>query len=158
MREFTESTQSMSGSHATNRSKGSNVARVDELEKDLIGDEVDQAVQIDSGKDGKLPGDGTPIQQKEHKKLRVFQIKQGHRRRHPGSVLSTFAGIRASSSGAQSLWEKDLNNETESFEMERDFTAKQDIGMSNQLGVSSIADKSFSKAQPKLSKMHLVGI
>lgn len=149
----------MSGSaRATNKSKESNVPRVDELEKDLIGDEVDQGVQIDSGKDGKLPGDGTPMQRKAQKALRVFQVQQGHRRRHPHSVLSTFAGVRATSDGAQSLWEKDLNNESDSFMMEKDFTAKKDIGMSNQLGVSSLADRSFNKAQPKLSKMHLVGI
>lgn len=142
--------------HAVNRGVAS--SRVEELEKDLIGKEVDQAILIDSGKDGKLPGDGTPLQRKANSALRVFQIQQGHRRRHSQSVLNTFAGVRSTSKGASSLWEKDLNNETDAFKLEKDFTAKSDLGMSNQLGITSLSEKTFGAAQPKLSKMHLVGI
>ena len=144
--------------HAVNKGTAPINNRVGELEKDLIGGEVDQAVQIDTGKDGKLRGDGTSFQRDAAKTLRIFQTKQGHRRRHPKSVLSSFAGVRATSEGAASLWEKNLLEEHETFTMEREFTAQRDIGMSNQLGVSQMSNKAFGASEPKLSRMHLVGV
>ena len=142
--------------HSVNKKQASESTRARELENDLIEKEVNQQTLVDSGKDGKLPGDGTPVQVRATETLRAFQIQQGHRRRHPLRVLNTFAGVRGSSSGVSSMWEKDLTLETEQYKLDPVFN-KQDVGMSNQLGISGVASKNFLASAPKLSQMYLVG-
>ena len=136
--------------------KTSATGRASELEKDLIGEEVEQKTLIESGR--KNVNEGTPFQQQARQRSRTFNVQSGFRRRHPLTVLSNFTGVTQSSEGVSSVWEKEMQSETDRFEMPKEFTPNRDVGMTNQLGVSDVARKNFNGMTPKLSKMHLVGV
>jgi hypothetical protein len=131
-------------------------ARLAELEKDLLGEEVDNQSERETGR--KTVKEGTPFQQETGREIRRFQVQQGFRRRHPNSVLGNYAGVIGSASNEKSIAEESLMIENERFELPKQFAAGNDGGTVSQLGIQYVADKNFKNAKNKLGMMHLVGV
>lgn len=93
-----------------------------------------------------------------------FNIKQGHRRRHPNRVLHQFSGISETTSSATTQWEEAMLYETKRTELPKEYTPKGDTeGLTNQLGIANVSTKNFKDVHKKnrlgkLQRMHLVGV
>jgi hypothetical protein len=103
--------------------------------------------------------EGTPFQANALKSNRLFQIRQGKRRRHPNAVLNQFKAMSETTSDASEQWEKSLLWETERASLPKEFKPRKDVtGMSTQLGISAVAAKNYKNSKPKLDQMFLVGV
>jgi hypothetical protein len=92
-------------------------------------------------------------------KNKHFLTKQGLRRRHPVRTLNQYAGVHKTTSGATQNWEQAMLYENERVEMPKDFNVDgMDAGMTNQMGVATIALDNYKKSKEKLLRMHLVGV
>jgi hypothetical protein len=132
-------------------------SRASELENELIGTEVDLHRQREGGKVS--VDEGTPFQANALKSNRLFQIRQGKRRRHPNAVLNQFKAMSETTSDASEQWEKSLLWETERASLPKEFKPRKDVtGMSTQLGISAVAAKNYKNSKPKLDQMFLVGV
>jgi len=89
----------------------------------------------------------------------MFHIKQGLRRRHPGSVLHQFDGVYNTTSKAHTMYEQALMFETERAELPEEFRPTGDSsGLINQVGLVQTANANFKKSQKKLERLLLAGV
>jgi len=120
-----------------------------QLEADLVGDEM-KSDDNDTGKDRVT---------RPNTKGRVFETRQGWRRRHPTRVLNQFAGATNTTSSASSRWEEALIHGTKRVELPEEFRPQDDMeGMSNQIGLVSAALDNYKASKNKLGRLHLVGV
>ena len=136
--------------------KGGN-DRLSALEADLIGDEVERAQGMETGRNH--VNENSKFQRNANRANRTLAIQQGTRRRHPHSVLNQFQGIMKTTSSAAMTWEKAMTHETKRVEFPKDFRPKDDSdGMVNQMGVVTTALDNYKASRGKFQRMHLVGV
>lgn len=134
------------------------MSRAKELEKELTGQQATQDINVEAGR--RQVVEGSSFQAKALRTNRIFNIKQGIRRRHPDHVLHEFAGVADTTNHANTAWEKALIYEDERTEMDPAYVANPDSNsMVTQLGASQAARKNFKKStNRKLGDLHLVGV
>jgi ribosomal protein L35AE/L33A len=128
-----------------------------DLEKDLIGEELELKMEMETGR--RHVNEGSKYQQRVRKQNKMLSIQQGFRRRHPNRVLNQYQGIVKTTSSASSLWEKALQYETKRVDMPKDFRPRDDTdGMVNQMGVVTTALDNYKASRNKFQRMHLIGV
>lgn len=86
-------------------------------------------------------------------------IQQGKRRRHPGHVLHSFAGIAASTEHAKNNWEQALQYENRRIEMPEEFTPTTETEqVVTQMGVVQTALANWKQSKQKLSTMYVAAV
>jgi hypothetical protein len=133
-------------------------ARRAALEASLLSeDTADNLEDISTGRSRVL--ENSKFQRKATTTNKSFRIRQGLRRRHPRRVLNQFQGATSTSSKSASLWEKSLIHETKRVDLPKEFRPVGDSdGMTNQLGIVSVALDNYKASKQKFSRLHLVGI
>lgn len=126
----------------------------DALEKDLIGEIISSQSNVESGRDVTPK---TQSQQTNEKRTKSFETLQGVRRRHPGFVLSQFAGIAQTNDTPYSNWEKAMEEENEKSSLSKVYSSQGDQ-MAVQLGLVQTANENFKKSKEKLSTFMLSSV
>lgn len=120
--------------------------------------------EADENKNGKMTGrrhvtENSKFQRDAIKGNARLRISQGLRRRHPDRVLNQFRGISETTGESASLWEKALLYEDARVQMPKEFRVVGDSdGMTNQMGVVSVALDNYKASKQKFSRLHLVGV
>ena len=135
-----------------NKTQAPTNSRQVELENDLIGNEVDQTKMLETSR----TTDGTKFHRQYAGGSKQFQIQSGFRRRHPANVLHNWVG--SVSSPLAEPWVKAMEYESEKFTVPKESGSRSDDDMSNQHGISYVADKNFNSRKPLLDRMHVVGV
>jgi hypothetical protein len=130
------------------------VNRRTELEDDLVGDIIDKKQIVETGKH---ENETTTFGKQHREANRIFQIKQGRRRRHPDRVLAQFKQIVDQTENASSAWEKALMHEQQRTEVPTDYKAKDSGMVANQVGLVTTALDNFMKSKNKFERVAPVG-
>lgn len=130
------------------------VSRRTQLEDDLTGQIAEKKQEVETGRYQKSDTAQYKQQQAEN---RVFQIKQGKRRRHPDTVLAQFATIKKETTNANSVWEQALLHEQARIEVPAEYKASADGMVANQMGLATTALENYTKSKGKLERIVGVG-
>lgn len=131
------------------------VSRKGELEKELLGDIVEQQQKVETGK---YRNETSKFHKNNLRAARGFGIKQGVRRRHPARVLQQHAAIAKETSNAESAWEKALLHEQHRIEIPEEYKTSDGGMIVNQTGLVTTALDNYSKSRGKFSRTVLAGV
>jgi len=129
--------------------------RLKDLESELIGNITDQQAEIETGKD-EIKTDKTS--KDVEKGYRMFNITQGKRRRHPDRVLSQYNAIRQTTENAESIFEKALLHEDESYGLDAVYKPSGHNMIADQLGVVTTALDNYVKSKQRFARSMPVGV
>jgi len=130
------------------------VNRRTELEDDLVGEIIDNKQLKETGK---FENETTQQGKNAREANRIFQIKQGRRRRHPQRVLAQFEQIVKETENASSAWEKALMHEQQRVEVPQEYKAKDSGMVANQVGLVTTALDNYMKSKGKFERVAPVG-
>jgi Fe-S cluster assembly scaffold protein SufB len=130
------------------------VSRRKELEDELVGDIIDKKQEVETGK---YENTHTKYSRQATKSNRIFQIRQGRRRRHPDRVLAQFGQIVKETENASSAWEKALMHEQQRVEVPQEYKAKDSGMVANQVGLVTTAMDNYIKSKGKFERVAPVG-
>ena len=130
------------------------VPRRKQLEDALLSDVVDHKTEVETGK---YENTHTKFSQGAREANRIFQIKQGRRRRHPDRVLAQFDQITKETENASSAWEKALMHEQQRVEVPTEYKAKDSSMVANQVGLVTTAMDNYVKSKGKFERIAPVG-
>lgn len=127
-----------------------------ELEKELMGDIIQKKNQLNTGHH--RVNENTKQQHQALARNKMFQIKQGIRRRHPKELLHNYNHINDGMDRARTSWEKAFQYEDDRQGWDEIYTPKgvNDM-MANQLGLATTALENFKKSKSKLHREIPVG-
>jgi len=97
------------------------------------------------------------LSKKLQRQSRIFETRQGLRRRHPDLVLSNYATVTSTNDSPNTTWEKALQEESELSLMPKVYHAQGQLS-AVQLGLVQTAEKNFTKSKQKLSTMYLASV
>jgi Fe-S cluster assembly scaffold protein SufB len=106
---------------------------------------------------GKYENTHTSLSRDAREQNRIFQIKQGRRRRHPDRVLAQFEQITKETENASSAWEKALMHEQQRVEVPSEYKAKDRGMVANQVGLVTTAMDNYVKSKGKFERIAPVG-
>lgn len=129
------------------------LSRAKELEAELIGNEAQKTQNIDSGHVRKE----TPRNQQIAQQTRMFQIRQGVRRRHPQRLLNNATTIVEGTDNAETAMERAFMHEQERKEVPAEYRPDREDMLANQFGLVTTALDNYTKSKFKLVRMHPVG-
>jgi hypothetical protein len=130
------------------------VNRRTQLEDDLVGEIIDKKQIVETGKHE----NETTVYGKQQREInKIFQIKQGRRRRHPDRVLAQFKQIVDQTENASSAWEKALMHEQQRVEVPQEYKANDSGMVANQVGLVTTALDNFMKSKSKFERVAPVG-
>lgn len=129
-------------------------SRKQELEQELTGKIIDQAQAVETGK---YENTKTNLSRNARTANRMFQIRQGKRRRHPDRLLNQYQTIKEETTNANSAWEKALLHEQKRIEVPTEYKAKDSGMVANQLGLVTTALNNYMKSKYKLERVAPVG-
>lgn len=129
-------------------------SRRSELEGALTAQIIDQKESVDTGK---FQNTHTKFSGAARSNNRIFQIKQGKRRRHPDRVLHQFQVIKQETEHAESAWEQALLHEQERTEVPMEYKTKDGGMVSNQMGLVTTALDNYTRSKGKLERVTPVG-
>jgi hypothetical protein len=130
------------------------VNRRTQLEDDLVGQIIDKKQIVETGKHE----NETTVYGKQQREInKIFQIKQGRRRRHPDRVLAQFKQIVDQTENASSAWEKALMHEQQRVEVPQEYKAGDSGMVANQVGLVTTALDNFMKSKSKFERVAPVG-
>ena len=124
------------------------------LEDDLVGDIVDKKQIVETGK---YANETVGYGKQNREANKIFQIKQGRRRRHPDRILAQFKTIVDQTENASSAWEKALMHEQQRTEVPMEYKAKDSGMVANQVGLVTTALDNFMKSKNKFERVAPVG-
>lgn len=129
------------------------VSRAKELEAELIANEAQKTQAIDSGRVT------TPTTFSTHaaEQNRIFQIKQGVRRRHPSRLLQNSTTIVDGTDNADTAIERAFLHEQERQDVPEGYRPEREDMLANQFGLVTTALDNYTKSKFKLVRMHPVG-
>lgn len=130
------------------------VSRRTQLEDDLVGDILDKKQVVETGT---YNNEHNTFGKNAREANRIFQIKQGRRRRHPRRVLAQFEQIVKETENASSAWEKALMHEQQRVEVPQDYKAKDSGMVANQVGLITTALDNYMKSKGKFERVAPVG-
>ena len=139
-----------------NKSISVNGARVSELEAELAVKAAD-APTMDTAAGHEYVED--PFKAKMNKRNSIFMAQQGHRQRHPLSVLGRYHGLITTTDTTSTVVEAAMEHEHRRSQIPKEYTPS-DIGMglSTMYHVEDVAKANFKQSKEKLATMHLVGV
>lgn len=132
----------------------SDVSRKSELENELLGAITDQKEEVETGK---FKNTTTSFSKGAREMNKIFQIKQGRRRRHPDRVLAQFEQIVEETTNAESAWEKALLHEQERTAIPQEYVAKDNGMVANQVGLITTALDNYARSKGKFERVAPVG-
>lgn len=132
----------------------SGVSRRKELEDELVGEIVNKKQVVESGK---YENTHTKTGRAAREQNRIFQIRQGRRRRHPDRVLAQFQQIVKETENASSAWEKALMHEQQRVEVPQEYKARDSGMVANQVGLVTTALDNYMKSKGKFERVAPVG-
>lgn len=130
------------------------VPRRKQLEDELVGDIVSQKSEVETGK---YENTHTKHSRQAREQNKIFQIRQGRRRRHPDRVLAQFELITKQTENASSAWEKALMHEQQRVEVPSEYKAKDRGMVANQVGLVTTAMDNYIKSKGKFERVAPVG-
>lgn len=130
------------------------VPRKKQLEDDLVGDIINNKQEKETGK---YANKTNSFARGQYEANRIFQIKQGRRRRHPHRVLAQFEQITKETENASSAWEKALMHEQQRVEVPQEYKAKDSGMVANQVGLVTTALDNYTKSKSKFERVAPVG-
>lgn len=130
------------------------VPRRKSLEDELTGEIVDQKQEVETGK---YENTHTRFSRNATEANRIFQIKQGRRRRHPDRILAQFTQVMKETENASSAWERALMHEQQRTEVPQEYKAKDRGMVANQVGLVTTAMDNYIKSKGKFERVAPVG-
>ena len=130
------------------------VPRRKQLEDELLSDIVAKKTEVETGK---YENTHTKLSRNARETNRIFQIRQGRRRRHPDRVLAQFEQITKETEHASSAWEKALMHEQQRVEIPSEYKAKDRGMVANQVGLITTAMDNYIKSKGKFERVAPVG-
>jgi hypothetical protein len=134
----------------------SNGARVSELESELTAKAADApAMDAEAGHDYVQD----PFKVKMNRRNSIFMAQQGHRQRHPLSVLGRYHGLITTTDTASTVVEAAMEHEHRRSQIPKEYTPSEiGMGLSTMYHVEDVARANFKQSKKKLATMHLVGV
>lgn len=130
-------------------------SRRTELENELTGKITDQASLVETGKDEKKDDAySRTVERRNH----LFNIQQGHRRRHPQRVLERYNAINDTTESAETTWEKALMHEDNRIDLPEVYKPSDHEMVANQMGLVSAALDNYAKSKGKFTRSQVVGV
>jgi hypothetical protein len=130
--------------------------RRSELEDELTDDITEQQGLMETGK---YRNKQDPYSRKQDLHNREFNIRQGHRRRHPLRVLHQHQGVVSSSESARSVWEQAIQQDDERTKLPEIYKIDAMKMMSTQVGLEAVADDNFKKKKNKMDRLStMIGV
>ena len=130
--------------------------RRNDLEDELTDQITEQQGKVDTGK---YRNKSDPYSRKQDLQNRGFNIRQGHRRRHPLRVLHQHQGMLSSSESARSVWEQAMQQDDERTKLPEIFKIDAMKMMSTQVGLEAVAADNFKKKKNKMNRLStMVGV
>lgn len=130
--------------------------RRNDLEDELTDQITEQQGKVETGK---YRNKSDPYSRKQDLENRGFNIRQGHRRRHPLRVLHQHQGIVSSSESARSVWEQAMQQDDERTKLPEIFKIDAMKMMSTQVGLEAVAADNFKKKKNKMNRLStMVGV
>ena len=130
------------------------VPRKKQLEDDLLGTVAAKQVQVEQGR---FKSTHNKFAQQARERNRMFNIKQGKRRRHPETVLAQFKTIVDGTENVSSAWEEALQHEQKRVEVPQEYNVKESGFVANQVGLVTTALDNFYASKAKMSRVVPVG-
>lgn len=124
------------------------------LEDELLGDIVDKKQAVETGK---FEDEKTKFAKSSRENNKIFQIKQGRRRRHPDRVLAQFEQIVKQTDNASSAWERALMHEQQRVEVPQEYKARDRGMVANQVGLVTTSIDNYIKSKSKFDRVASVG-
>ena len=121
--------------------KRPNTVRND-LEDELTADITNQQAEVETGKYRKLTD---PYSQLQEERQRAFNIRVGHRRRHPMSVLQQHQSMMSTTEKPESVWEQALMDDDNRTKLPEVFKQDAFKMMSTQVGLQEVASENYKK-------------
>lgn len=133
-----------------NKRPDSGTSARESLEKELMGNQIKDQVEKDTGRAHHPTQYSSLIAQSSEN----FQIRQGTRRRHPLRVLQQYDGVYNTTSDAESMWEQALVHAHERVGIDDIYQPKGDVSMLNsQLGLVQASNVNSKKSTMKLESI-----
>ena len=130
--------------------------RRNDLEDELTDQITEQQGKVDTGK---YRNKSDPYSRKQDLENRGFNIRQGHRWRHPLRVLHQHQGIVSSSENARSVWEQAMQQDDERTKLPEIYKIDAMKVMSTQVGLEAVAADNFKKKKNKMNRLStMVGV
>jgi hypothetical protein len=136
------------------RPDGQPTSRRGQLEKELVGEITDNVAQMETGKDLV----NTAASQRAERGMRMFNINQGWRRRHPARVLHQYNAINKTTESAETVWEKALLHEDERTDIPEEYKPKEHDMVANQMGLVGTALDNFKRSKGRFTRSQPVGV
>lgn len=127
--------------------------RRNELEDELTAEITQQQNQVEVGK-YRNPSD--PYSRKNDLENRAFNMRQGHRRRHPLRVLHQHQGVVSSSEDAKSVWEQAIQQDDQRTKLPEVYKIDAMKMISTQVGLEEVAEDAWKKRKPRMNRLSTV--
>jgi hypothetical protein len=131
-------------------------ARITALETELADDASDRMAA-----DNKT-GERTihePFKAQNAEKNKIFETKQGFRRRNPTSVLGRYHGLISTTDNASTIVEAAMEHEHIRSQIPKSYKpSNASMGLSTMYHIQATANANFKQSKRKLENMHLVGV
>lgn len=132
-------------------------ARISELESELQAQAVDRQELSDANTGKRTIQE--PFQIRMDKRNSIFEVKQGHRKRHPLSVLGRYHGLISATDNTSTVVEAAMEHEHKRAEIPKEYRPSNiSTGLSTMYHVQNVANQNYKQSRKKLENMHLVGV